>query len=130
MKKIIALYVFLFVSAITVYSQTSEDADSIYTFAEQMPECSGCPHNNIYEFFKENIKHPDAGNKKRLKGKVYVRFVVRKDGSITDIKILKSLSPECDQEVVRIAEQMPQWRRGAKGGKPVNVSMVLSWEFK
>jgi len=64
-----------------------------------------------------------------VKGKVYVQFVVEKDGSITDIKIIRGIGSGCDAEAKRAVKRMPKWQPGEQRGKPVRVRFVLPVNF-
>ena len=64
------------------------------------------------------------------KGRVFVGFVVSKDGSITDVKILKGVSPRLDAEAIRLVEEMPKWKPGKQRGKAVNVRFNLPITFR
>ena len=63
-------------------------------------------------------------------GTVYVRFVVSKDGSISEVKTIRGISADCDKEAMRVVSMMPPWRPGKQNGKPVFVRFVLPIKFK
>jgi protein TonB len=65
-----------------------------------------------------------------IEGKVYVQFVVDKDGTLTDIKALKGIGAGCDEEAVRVIGGSPKWKPGKQRGRPVKVRMVLPIIFK
>jgi len=65
-----------------------------------------------------------------IEGKVFVEFVIEKDGSITDVKAIKGIGAGCDEEAVRILQSAPNWKPGKQRGKPVRQKMVLPISFK
>jgi len=100
-------------------------------FAEKMPEYNG----EIYQmmkFIKKNLHYPEFEKSKNIQGNVYARFVVNPDGSISDIKILRSVngSKNFDSEVVRVIKSMPRWLPGENKGEKVPVFMTLPFQFK
>ncbi len=116
--------------------------DSIYTTVEEMPLFPGCEEvadlterntcatekmlRNIYT----NIKYPKLARKNNTQGLVIVQFVVNKKGEIESPKIMRSLSDELDQEVIRVVMEMPQWTPGRQNGKKVSVFYNLPVKFK
>jgi TonB family protein len=95
-----------------------------YFFVEQMPEF---PQGDqaMQKYLKTNLRYPDAAKKAGTKGNVILRFVVEKDGSLSQIKVAKSLSPECDAEAIRLVKAMPKWIPGKHDGKTVAVWYTL-----
>lgn len=65
-----------------------------------------------------------------LPGTVYVQFVVEKDGSISDVKVLRGIGGGCDEEAVRVVKSMPKWKPGKQRGQPVRVYYTLPIDFK
>lgn len=84
----------------------------------------------LHAFLKENIRYPEAARKNRIEGKVYVTFIVEKDGSITHAKILHDIGGGCGQEAIRVVNSMPRWKPGKQRGKPVRVQFNLPVQFK
>jgi len=66
----------------------------------------------------------------RIEGRVFVQFVVDKDGSITNVEVLKGIGGGCDEEAVRVVKNAPKWNPGKQRGRPVRVKMVLPITFK
>lgn len=83
----------------------------------------------MYKFLAKNIIYPEAANNANLAGNVIAQFQVTKEGEIKDVKIVKSLSPETDAEVLRVISLMPAWTPGKQDGKPVNVQYTLPVRF-
>jgi protein TonB len=113
------------VSEVTV----SNDSIYIYTQPDQMASFPGGTQA-LFSFLNTNLCYPKAAYAKRIQGKVLVEFVVRKDGSITDVKPVKSVHPELDKEAVRVVKSMPKWIPGKDKGKNVNVHFVLPITFR
>jgi len=87
--------------------------------------------NALSQYMNDNLQYPDAAEKKGVEGKVYVLFNVEKDGTITDVKIGKSVDPDLDQEAVRLVKNMPKWEPGRKRGKATLVkNMRMPITFK
>src|ERR1700750_670630 len=91
---------------------------SIYTGIEREP----APEMSMSKYLKgiqANIKYPDSAANKRIEGKVVLTFVVEKDGSLSDIQVLRGVSPDIDAEAVRVLKNAPKWKPGKQHGKLV-----------
>jgi TonB family protein len=107
-----------------------EDSMEVYSFVEQMPEFPG-GDKAVREFIAKNIKYPRVScYEGGIEGKVYCRFIIEKDGTVSNVTIIRSLDPMVDKEAVRVIESMPQWIPGKQNGKPVRVSYVVPVVFK
>ena len=84
----------------------------------------------LMKYLSENIKYPEQAKKENIQGRVYVTFVVEKDGSITDAKVLRSIGGGCDEEALRVVNAMPKWEPGKLQGTPVRVQFNLPIVFK
>ncbi len=117
--------------------------ERLYVKVDQMPRFPGCEEiqgnlsekdkcaqQKMLDFIYSHAKYPDKAKDEGIEGMVVVRFIVEKDGNITGKKILKGLSPELDEEVLRVVEQMPRWIPGKNGNKKVNVRFTLPIKFK
>ncbi len=105
-------------------SQVVEESDDqVYSTAgiEVKPEFPG-GMEKFYKFVFNNYRTPDEGG---LKGKVYVTFVVEKDGSLTDIKVLRDIGYGTGKEAIRVLQKCPKWNPGIQNGKPVRVLYSL-----
>jgi TonB family protein len=104
--------------------------DQIFQVVEQMPEFSG-GMTALMKYLRENIKYPEECAKENIQGKAFVSFVVKKDGSISDIKIMKSSGNEkLDNESLRVVSSMPKWKPGMQRGEVVNVRFSLPIMFR
>ncbi len=102
--------------------------EEIFTIVEKMPEYPG----GIQELFKylgETMEYPDMAKDAKIEGKVYITFVVDKDGSITGVKVLRGIGGGCDEEAIRVVRDMPRWNPGKQRGKPVRVQYNLPINF-
>jgi protein TonB len=102
--------------------------EKIYTKCDQMPMFPG--GDELYKFIPANIVYPEAAKKTGVVGTVFVQFVVAKDGSITQVAVVKGIGSGCDEEAVRVIKMMPKWSPGKEKGKPVNVKIVIPISFK
>lgn len=116
--------------------QTSEDEnlakkgeEAVFVVVESQPEYPG-GMGELIKFLSRNIKYPAAAQQARVQGKVIVEFLVGKDGSISDIKVKRSVNPELDAEAVRVIGLMPKWRPGEQRGKAVDVRYELPITFR
>lgn len=82
------------------------------------------------KFLAENVKYPEEAQKERVQGRVLVNFVVDKDGTLSDIEVIKHVHPALDAEAVRVVKLMPKWMPATVGGKPVRVRYTLPLNFK
>lgn len=116
----------------TAPAQSAEMAnatDSLFTVVEVMPEYPGGTEA-MMKFLAENIQYPEEARKKQVQGPVYVNFVVEKDGSVGEVKILKGIGNGCDDEAMRVVKMMPAWKPGTQRGQTVRVSFNLPVRFK
>ena len=98
------------------------DDNEIFTIVEDDPEFPG-GMEALYKYLEENTKYPDGARCEN--GRVYVQFVVERDGSITNAHVLKDLCGGCEEEALRVVNSMPKWVPGFQRGKPVRVRFNL-----
>ena len=103
--------------------------NQVYTFVEQNAEFPGGTEA-MYKFINKNVKYPAQARRMGTEGKVFVGFVINKDGSIVDVGIVKGISAECDKEAMRVVQMMPPWKAGKQNGKAVRVKFILPINFK
>ena len=110
--------------------QLPDGDDKVYQVCENAPTFPGGTHA-MYKYLAGNIKYPDEAKAAGKQGRVMVQFVVRKDGSISDVSVVKSAGDaSLDKEAVRAVSSMPKWNPGTQGGKPVNVQYTIPVQFK
>jgi periplasmic protein TonB len=105
------------------------DDNEIFTVVEQNPEFPG-GYDAMMTFVKQNMKYPTNARKMQVEGTVYVGFVVNKDGVISDVKVLRGILAECDNEAVRVIKLMPPWKPGKQNGRFVNVRYTVPLKFR
>jgi protein TonB len=104
------------------------DEAAIFTVVESMPEFHG-GEKELYVYLHKHIKYPVMAKESGIQGKVYITFVVEKDGSITDVRLLRGIGGGCDEEAIRVVSGMPSWTPGKQRGKPVRVQYNLPVRF-
>ena len=110
-------------------SDESNTSGKPFDVVEQMPQFPGGPAA-LMEFLSKNVKYPQEAYKNGIQGRVIVTFVVNKDGSISDAKVVKSVDPQLDEEALRVVHSMPNWIPGRQNGEPVNVKYTVPITFK
>ncbi len=106
-----------------------EKAETFVDYAEEMPTPEG-GYSAFYKYLNKNMKYPRFERNVGVQGKVYVRFIIDKDGSITDLEVIKSVSKGLDNEALRVLSEAPSWNPGKQGHLPVRVRMVLPITFR
>ncbi|NJO03270.1 MAG: energy transducer TonB [Bacteroidia bacterium] len=96
---------------------------------EQMPEPEG-GFQAFYNYLGKNIRYPEQARRVSIEGKVFVQFVVDKNGQLTDFKILKGIGHGCDEEALRVLREAPKWNPGKQRGRPVRVRISLPIQFR
>ena len=104
------------------------DTGQVFRVVEKMPEYSG-GINALMHYLATNIKYPAEARKAKVQGRVYVNFIIEKNGSISHVKVLKGIGHGCDKESVKVVENMPRWIPGYQKGKPVRVEYNLPIKF-
>ena len=114
----------------TTNMQTQRSATKAYDVVEVMPEFKG-GNKAMMEFLMMNMKYPQAAVKAKQQGRAVVGFVVRKDGTVSDVHITKSAGHAVlDEEAMRVVKSMPAWEPGKQKGKPVNVKYNVPITFR
>ncbi len=109
--------------------EEKENVDEIFSVVEESANPKG-GYPAFYKFVGEKIKYPSQARRMGIEGKVFVEFVVNRDGSIVDVKAIKGIGAGCDEEAVRIVQSAPAWTPGKQRGKPVRQKMVIPITFK
>ncbi|MBK7129370.1 MAG: energy transducer TonB [Crocinitomicaceae bacterium] len=109
------------------FSQT-DTSGMIYDMPEIMPEFIGGA-DALDDFIKKNIKYPAEAKEQGIQGKVYVQFVVEKDGTVTNVTVRRGAHTLLDNEAVRVVKLMPAWKPGTMRGKKVRVRYTLPITF-
>ena len=110
------------------YIDTFVGVDEVYITPEKMPEFPG-GEQALYEFLAKNIKYPQAAKDSNIQGKVFVQFVVEKDGSITNAKVGRDIGGGCGEEALRVVKMMPKWKPGDQRGVKIRTQFNLPITF-
>lgn len=105
-----------------------ENETQIHIFVDEMPEPPG-GQAALAAYLRDNLQYPPVARDNGISGKIYVQFVVNKDGSITDVQVTRGVDALLDKEAVRVVQGMPKWKPGKQSGKPVRVSYSLLVNF-
>ena len=116
-------------SNVDVSAPLDANTNEVFSVVEVEPEFPGGVEA-LYKYLAENIKYPVLAKEKGTQGRVYVTFVVEKDGSVTDAKVLRGVSEEVDAEALRVINAMPKWKPGMQQGVPVRVQYNIPIVFK
>ncbi|QJW88422.1 M56 family metallopeptidase [Spirosoma taeanense] len=101
----------------------------IFTVVENQPEFTG-GIEKLYQFLGANIRYPEAAQKANVQGRVFLQFVVTKEGDVANVKVLKGIGYGADEEAVRVLKAMPRWQPGTQNGRAVNVQYNLPINFQ
>ena len=109
--------------------KTEKGEEVIFQVVEQMPEFPG-GMGEAMKFLAKNIKYPISAQQAKIEGRVIVQFVVGRDGSVSDAKVMRGVNPELDAEAVRVVSIMPNWIPGKQRGKAVAVKYTMPIMFR
>ena len=130
MKKI------LFIALLTLTGMSNAMAqqevaleEKVYEVVEEMPSFPG-GQGAMFEFIANNIQYPIVAEENGVQGRVLVSFVIKKDGSLSNVRVVKSVDPALDKEAVRLIKSMPKWSPGKEKGQFVNVKFTVPVTFR
>ena len=106
-----------------------EEETKVFDVVEQMPSFPGGP-SALMQYLSSNIKYPVVAEENGVQGRVVCTFVVERDGSITDVRVIKSVDPSLDKEAVRVVKSMPKWIPGKQNGSAVRVKYTVPVTFR
>jgi protein TonB len=107
---------------------TEGNQEDVFQMVEEMPLFPG-GEQKMSEFITSNINYPEVAREAGVQGRVYVRFVVEQDGSISNVKVMRGIGSGCDEEAMRVIKSMPKWKPGKQHGKTVRVSHQIPVNF-
>jgi protein TonB len=118
------------VPVVKVEIQEEEEVveEEIFTIVEEQPSFPG-GEEKLFEYLYSNIKYPQVAKENGITGRVFLTFVVEKDGSIANPKVMRDIGGGCGQEALRVVKNMPKWSPGKQRGKPVRVQFNLPVVF-
>ena len=103
--------------------------EKVYEVVEEMPSFPG-GQGAMFEFIANNIQYPIVAEENGVQGRVLVSFVIKKDGSLSNVRVVKSVDPALDKEAVRLIKSMPKWSPGKEKGQFVNVKFTVPVTFR
>ena len=109
-------------------NKVTEDDNKIFTAVEQDPTPAG-GMAKFYDYLQKNMRYPAVAKENNVQGKVFLQFVVEKDGTITDVKVIRGIGSGCDEEAMRVLRNAPKWKPGIQNGRPVRVQYNVPISF-
>lgn len=116
------------IAPVQVEQDEEEVEDEIFQVVEQDPEYPGGVEA-LYKFIQQNLKYPQLAKENNITGRVFVQFVVEKDGSVSNVKAARDIGGGCGAEAVRVIKSMPKWTPGKQRGKAVRAAYTLPVNF-
>ena len=105
------------------------ESDKVFDVVDKMPSFPG-GQGAMYDFMAMNIQYPKGAEDYGIQGRVILTFIVKKDGSLSDVRVAKSEDPALDKEAVRLVKSMPKWSPGIEKGQFVNVKFTVPVTFR
>lgn len=109
------------------YDGEDTGENEVFMVVEEMPTFPG---GNVQKWISKNVKYPQLALENGIQGKVFIQFVIEKDGSITGVKVIRGVDASLDKEAIRVVQAMPKWKPGSQRGKSVRVSYTLPINFQ
>lgn len=109
--------------------KVEEVTEEIFVVVEEQPEFPG-GNTAMMKFLSDNIKYPLIAQENGIQGRVITNFVVERDGSITDVQVVRGVDPSLDREAIRVIQSMPKWKAGRQRGSAVRVRFTLPVVFR
>ena len=114
---------------VVVDEKPKEEETKVFDVVEQMPSFPG-GDAELMKFLNSHIKYPAVAEENGIQGRVVATFVVERDGSLTDVKVIKSVDPSLDKEAIRVLKSMPKWIPGKQNGSAVRVKYTVPVTFR
>lgn len=111
-----------------MFNQRQDIAPDVYLVVEEEPEFIGGTEA-MFEFIEDNTNYPEKAKNNNIHGRVFVGFIVERDGSLSNIHVMRGIDPECNDEAVRVVSTMPKWKSGKNNGETVRVEYLLYVDF-
>lgn len=106
-----------------------EEENKVFDVVEQMPAFPG-GQAALRQYLSSHVKYPAVAEENGISGRVTIQFVVERDGSVTDVRTMKSVDPSLDREAERVVKSMPKWIPGKQNGSPVRVKYFVPVVFR
>ena len=113
---------------VEVEEEVVEETEEVFLIVEQMPEFSG-GDEALRKYLATSVKYPVIAQENGIQGRVFVAFVVDKNGNVTNVRVARPFDPNLDKEAVRVVQSMPKWTPGKQRGKAVKVSYTVPINF-
>ena len=110
-------------------SEGTPDSNKAYDVVDEMPQFPGGPYA-LFEFISKNIQYPKEAEDANLQGRVIVSFVVEKDGSVSNAKVVRPIDPLLDAEALRVVNSMPKWIPGKQNGEAIRIKYTVPVTFR
>lgn len=114
---------------VSTEKEVEKEDTPVFFIVEEMPEFPG-GQSALISFIAKSVRYPVVAQENGIQGKVFVNFVVSKDGTVTNAKITRGVDPSLDKEALRVVMNLPKWKPGKQGGKPVRVSYTVPINFQ
>jgi protein TonB len=114
---------------VVVDEKPKEEETKVFDVVEQMPSFPG-GDAELMKYLNTHMKYPVVAEENGIQGRVICTFVVERDGSITDVKVIKSVDPSLDKEAIRVLKSMPKWIPGKQNGSAVRVKYTVPVTFR
>jgi protein TonB len=109
--------------------EEKDEKPEVFTYVEEMPSFPG-GQDEFLTYVASHIQYPEIAKRAGVEGKIFVSFVVGKDGKVSDVEVVKGIGAGCDEEAVRVIRGMPKWNPGKQNGRPVHVKVSVPIIFK
>jgi TonB family protein len=107
----------------------ASDRDDIFVVVEDMPQFRDGDFTEFRKYILSKIRYPQQAISTEVSGRVYVQFIINKEGNLTDARIIKSDNSILEKEVLRVISESPKWTPGKQRGRPVDVSLIMPVDF-
>ncbi len=105
-----------------------DEEEPIFVIVESMPEFPGGEEARL-QYLNENVRYPTMAREAGIQGRVFVEFVVEKDGKVTNVRVVRGIGGGCDEEAIRVVESMPRWIPGKQRNVPVRCRFNMPIRF-
>ena len=109
-------------------TKTSGD-EPVFVIVEEQAEFPG-GLDSMYAYIQKNLVYPEKAKAEGIEGRVFVSFIIEKDGSISNVKLLRGIGGDCDEAAVEMVKNMPKWKPAKQRGKPVRCQFTLPIKFE
>jgi TonB family protein len=110
-------------------SEAASQENKVYTVVQEQPQFPG-GYDSMMVFIRQNLRYPAEARMQGIEGTVFISFILGKDGTVSEAKIIRGISPEADREALRVVQLFPPWIPGKQNKEAVNVRFVLPIKFK